>query len=716
VAAIPAVLTLALFLHYYGDFVSDDAFISFRYAEHLATGRGLEWNPGYRVEGYSNLLWVVLVAALRLAGLSAPDGARALTWVVSLATVVLIVAAAHRARMHLSLPGRGHTGGWRGLVLPALAPLPLALAFPYQYWASLRLETALYAFLLLLAPLLFAEEERGGRIRRWGSAVAYLALALTRPEGAAFIIVPGIYLLARCGSWQRLGAILRQHWLWLAIFVGGMLLYNGWRLVYFGELLPNTYHAKVGGPEVATRGWEYLVRFTFERPFGLVMLAMVLLLGGPALRLVALLMGTILVQAAVVVLEGGDWMREFRLLVPSLPLLAAALGAAVQRAVHTPRGSGTYHLRVVVAMVLLCIGVQGTMGTPKKEWSRAWSGERCDLLLNLEGELVDVSRAVARWLKKHARPNDLVAVNHAGALPYFSDLPALDMAGLNDLHIARVVGPRHGKWDADYVMRRRPAFIVLNTRVAPVNGRYVPGYWRGETAVVEHLDFSRYYVAVPQVWMWRHHTLDLRGYPGHAQSYIMVFRRDERRYQPVGKCLDFESGNYAAWDVVGTAFGKRPATGPRGYQWVEGFRGRYLANSFARSDRATGLLRSRPFTAQGTHLSLLVGGGADAAVGVRLMNRGKAVNTATGRGDGRLRQQVWDLARVRGDQVVLEIYDNSVGPWGHVMADDLCQFVRGGGQVDNLPSQIIVPPRMVSRDSRSSRPYGALRDEAAGIR
>ncbi len=33
----------------------DDAFISFRYADHLARGEGLVWNPGERVEGYSRL-------------------------------------------------------------------------------------------------------------------------------------------------------------------------------------------------------------------------------------------------------------------------------------------------------------------------------------------------------------------------------------------------------------------------------------------------------------------------------------------------------------------------------------------------------------------------------------------------------------------------------------------------------------------------------------
>ena len=45
---------------------ADDAYISFRYAENLVRGEGLVYNPGERVEGYSNLLHVLISAALLL--------------------------------------------------------------------------------------------------------------------------------------------------------------------------------------------------------------------------------------------------------------------------------------------------------------------------------------------------------------------------------------------------------------------------------------------------------------------------------------------------------------------------------------------------------------------------------------------------------------------------------------------------------------------------
>ena len=43
---------------------ADDAFISFRYAAHLAAGHGLAWNPGDPpLEGFTNLLYTVALAA-----------------------------------------------------------------------------------------------------------------------------------------------------------------------------------------------------------------------------------------------------------------------------------------------------------------------------------------------------------------------------------------------------------------------------------------------------------------------------------------------------------------------------------------------------------------------------------------------------------------------------------------------------------------------------
>ncbi len=44
------------------DYVVDDSYIAFQYAKNLAAGHGPVYIPGERVEGYTDFLWVLLVA------------------------------------------------------------------------------------------------------------------------------------------------------------------------------------------------------------------------------------------------------------------------------------------------------------------------------------------------------------------------------------------------------------------------------------------------------------------------------------------------------------------------------------------------------------------------------------------------------------------------------------------------------------------------------
>jgi arabinofuranosyltransferase len=70
-AAAALVLGWKLFL-----FLTDDAYISFRYVSNSLLGHGYVWNPPpFRpVEGYSNFLWVVLLDGIwRIAGMAPPE-------------------------------------------------------------------------------------------------------------------------------------------------------------------------------------------------------------------------------------------------------------------------------------------------------------------------------------------------------------------------------------------------------------------------------------------------------------------------------------------------------------------------------------------------------------------------------------------------------------------------------------------------------------------
>ena len=51
-----------------------------------------------------------------------------------------------------------------------------------------------------------------------------------------------------------------------------------------------------------------------------------------------------------------------------------------------------------------------------------------------EGSMTAVSRVVGEFLAQRGEKTDLIAVNHAGAVPFYSRQPTLDMTGLNDYH------------------------------------------------------------------------------------------------------------------------------------------------------------------------------------------------------------------------------------------------------------------------------------------
>jgi hypothetical protein len=66
-------------------FLTDDALISLRYARRLLDGAGLTWTDGERVEGYTNLLWVLGVAAVGALGIDLVDAARLLGFTCTVA-------------------------------------------------------------------------------------------------------------------------------------------------------------------------------------------------------------------------------------------------------------------------------------------------------------------------------------------------------------------------------------------------------------------------------------------------------------------------------------------------------------------------------------------------------------------------------------------------------------------------------------------------------
>jgi len=251
-----AVSLAALLLHAYEYlFLTDDAYISFRYAKNLAGGHGLVFNPGYeRVEGYTNFLWVLLLSGFSAAGIPLGKAAHLLSLMATVGLWSLLLWFGWR------LHGRS------GLGLPVIAPLFLFASIrSVAVWSTSGLETRFFTFLVVAGVLrLLIESEALDRTAAGYpiAALLFSLASLTRPE--AYLVCFSAYAVMLAYNWRR----FRGYAAWaarsaaiFALIAGGHLLF---RHLYYGSLFPNTYYVKIGGSFSWDMGLRYLGAFCLE--------------------------------------------------------------------------------------------------------------------------------------------------------------------------------------------------------------------------------------------------------------------------------------------------------------------------------------------------------------------------------------------------------------------------------------------------------------------
>ena len=212
-----------------GDWIIDDAGISYAYARNAAAGHGLVSQPGRPpVEGFSNFLWVVLL--MPFVGLGTFDP----IWTPKLLGALLVLGAFALVQRTL----RRATGSD---ALGLLVTLLVAACPPVVIWTTSGLENALT--LLLVAALYTTAVERSGRWQLRCGALAGL-LAMTRPDGLLYAGLGVLLALAGLARREPVRAVVREigaHALGLGLVFVPFLIF---RLRVFGLPFPHTYYAK----------------------------------------------------------------------------------------------------------------------------------------------------------------------------------------------------------------------------------------------------------------------------------------------------------------------------------------------------------------------------------------------------------------------------------------------------------------------------------------
>ncbi len=407
-------------------FHNDDAYISFRYSRHLADGLGPVWNPGERVEGYTNFLWVVLVAAGMKLGFTAVPVADTLS--ILSGGLLLFAVAAFAAR---------RTGWGHPAIL--LAPAILALHRSFCGWATSGMATMLFALLIFSGWSRVLKERESPGASVWPSSLLFAGAALTRPDGLLFGGLAGALLLldvvrgrlapARFLRWAApITAIVAAHFLW--------------RRLYYGFWLPNTFYAKVNSAN-PDRGVFYLQEYHDTYAIGWFLpLALLLVLRKPR-DARAWLIVPLLAYLSYVVAVGGDTF-EFRFLVYVTPMAYALVAEGIRRVGGLgPRGVGG----LAAAALTVGMGWQTWLGgTPERAGDFDRQIRTFEELQRVATYNLEAGRELNDLLDRGLLPRDLVLCTATvGALPYVTRLETVDYHGLNDVRIARMPVAKEGR-------------------------------------------------------------------------------------------------------------------------------------------------------------------------------------------------------------------------------------------------------------------------------
>ena len=444
----------------------DDAMVSMRYARNLASGYGLVWNPnGERVEGFTNPLWTLFMALFHLF----PFPQFLISLPIQISGAALILATL----FYVSRMARTLSGGCEFASVFAVALT--AFYLPLITWSLQGMEVSVLA-LLVIAATYHILKSRQRREFSW-TPYALLGIAVLVRMDACVMLVTIALVGIVSDREQR-----ARHALWaIAVAILALGSQTAFRLIYYGDFLPNTYYLKMTGyPDGLRmlRGLLHFMRFAEGLPYWLLVLA----LFPPAWRrdrsrmLLAALVGA---QCAYSIYVGGDaWEgrggsnRYISIVMPLFFILVAAgmadlvAWAAAQFGARWRRGGAAVRgLGVVLACACLVASNSFSPTSLRELLMLQPPQNQQDNALNVR---------IAQRLRSLTTGQALIALSWAGAIPYFSGRRSHDLLGKCDRRIARgqahVIAswtlvrafvPGHWKSDFNYSILQLKPDIVL---------------------------------------------------------------------------------------------------------------------------------------------------------------------------------------------------------------------------------------------------------------
>ncbi len=409
-------------------FPFDDAFITFRYAEHVASGYGFVWNiGGPPTEGYTNFLFVLLLAGARLLTSDLLSASQIIGLISTIVTGLTVYTIGSRARSFKV-----------GLLASAF------YFFTPLTWinALSGMETSVFVMFITVAIFCAVRD-------RWLAAFGLALFAtLTRPEGALL----GMIILTMTAGVRR-GSLKATVISFLFAFLLPSMIYAIWKYLYFGAWLPNSFFVKVlADSHTFLPGLQYVHLF-FVSVSALAILTFGIRGWSERGVLISVLWSALLLVFYLFVLPLEGLYDRYLWSVFTMLCVTAGIGAYDL--------AGRLHLRsfMIPALIVLAAQVIVSAYSPRSQQGLSAHEEVWDASMN----------PIVRELRSLPHSDSLqFAYGDAGYVVYQSGVRHLDLFGLNDNHIAHA---RTKAERAAIIRSERPDLLLV-----PIYSRDNPAF------------------------------------------------------------------------------------------------------------------------------------------------------------------------------------------------------------------------------------------------
>jgi len=694
--------TLALSWGWSLIWASDDAYISFRYAENLAKGNGLVFNPGERVEGYTDYLWTVIAAIGLLCKLDPGQVTIILNLLSFAGLLVLVERLGTRLRASPTLIG--------------LATLLVASNYTIASFSTACIET------LFAATLMTWALERVDAGKPLAGGLAGIAATLTHPDHGLMYAVLGFALFVDRKRWRE--------FVWYCVpFFAVFVPYLLWKKHYYGEWLPNTYFAKSANKAYFDQGFAYLLITIIGA--GLWLTIPLVAVGAYFTRKSLIGRYSIMVlpvYLGYVAKVGGDFMLG-RFFVAALPLWFLLADAGYRYLLSRN------HWRAALALAIpaSAASLPSSVVKPGEIYhgvadERTFGGVEDFATMKVASSGYAIGQNLnQRLAKRHVLPK--IAVWGIGMVGYYSKLPLFDMRGLTSPSVAHLPLERRGRPGHEKVASpglvvesgsQLSEMAVFPAPFANLTGVNFSGWGlhmtRYDSNLASKLPQGSAPLAFPSYLDSHISALAQQSEPDlmcelwFLKEYYFALNPDASRKQRVTAAalqavthlagseavlletrdlsqlgwLRVKSFNFEPSDPKWTPEGDANewfASDLRAEQeYPLGRSGRFV-NSFVlpSPEASKGRLTSPAFEIDGELLTFKLGGGKmPDSEKLELLVDNQTVRTATGCNSEWLDRRVWNVSAYRGRTARLVITDASTSSWGHVLVDEIEIWKRAG--------------------------------------